>query len=68
MYAVSNNWRPLTMHSYLAGSNPPLAGAPAKGKQVCHCAHPLVRLLPCQVRFAAFLIQSTYHLLAGAYS
>lgn len=56
------------MHSYLPGSNPPLAGAPARGKQVCLCAHPLATLLPCQVHFAAFLIESTYHLLAGAYS
>lgn len=56
------------MHSYLAGSNPPLAGAPARGKQICRCAHPRVRLLPCQVHFGAFLIESTYHLLVGAYN
>lgn len=56
------------MHSYLAGSNPPLAGAPARGKQICRCAHPRVRLLSCQVHFGAFLIESTYHLLVGAYN
>lgn len=64
----SNNWRSLSMHSYLAGYNPLLAGAPARGKQVRGCAHPVVRVLPRQVHFAAFLVKSTYHLLAGAYS
>lgn len=46
----------LTTHSYFAGSNPPLAGAPARGKQVCCCTRPLVGVLPCQVRFAGFVI------------
>lgn len=56
------------MHSYLPGSNPPLADVPARGKQIHRCAHPFLRFLPCQVHCAAFLNESTHHLLARAYN
>lgn len=38
MYSVSKNWRSPAMHSCLAGSRPPLAGAPA-GAGRCGIAH-----------------------------
>lgn len=67
MYSVSENWRSLTMHSYLAGSSPPVAGAPGREAGVAlHTS--LARLLPCQVHLAALLVESIHHLLAGAYS